>query len=107
MAFDLSELLKDVSASGTTREQIEYIKLDLIDDDLKNFYSTDEIEHLARTSAMMGLLYPLRIRSNPETDGRYLVVSGHRRRLALKLLAQDDPIPVSYTHLTRPTILLV
>ena len=92
MAFDLGELLKNVSDCGTSREQIEYIKLDLIDDDSKNFYSTDEIESLARNIAMMGLLDPLRIRSNPEADGRYLVVSGHRRRLALKLLAQDDPI---------------
>lgn len=91
MAFDISSIFKDVPESGTGREQIEYIKLDLIDDDKKNFYSTDEIESLARNIATVGLLDPLRVRSHPATEGRYMVVSGHRRRLALKLLVQDDP----------------
>ena len=42
--------------------------------------------------ATVGLLDPLRVRDNPEAAGRYTVVSGHRRRLALKLLKQDDPV---------------
>ena len=91
MAFDLGEALKSVSYQGTGREQIEYIRLDLIDCDEKNFYATEDIEDLARNIAMVGLLDPLRIRDNPASDGRYMVVSGHRRRLALKLLEQDDP----------------
>lgn len=91
MAFNLGDALKDVSKLDTGREQIEYIRLDLIDDDSKNFYATDEIESLARNIATVGLLDPLRIRDNPEAEGRYKVVSGHRRRLALKLLLQDDP----------------
>lgn len=91
MAVDLGALLKDVPKFDTGREQIEYIHLDLIDDDTKNFYATDEIESLARNIATVGLLDPLRIRDNPEAEGRYKVVSGHRRRLALKLLVQDDP----------------
>lgn len=91
MAFDLGEALKSVSYQGTGREQIEYIRLDLIDGDEKNFYATEDIEALARNIAMVGLLDPLRIRDNPESVGRYMVVSGHRRRLALKLLEQDDP----------------
>lgn len=91
MAFDLGEALKGVSELGTGREQIVYIRLDLIDDDKENFYSTDEIESLARNIATVGLFDPLRIRDNPEAEGRYKVVSGHRRRLALKLLEQDDP----------------
>lgn len=91
MAFDISSIFKDVPESGTGREQIEYIKLDLIDDDKKNFYSTDEIESLSRNIATIGLLDPLRVRDHTEAEGRYEVVSGHRRRLALKLLAQDDP----------------
>lgn len=91
MAVNLGDLLKDVPKFNTGREQIEYIRLDLIDDDAKNFYSTDEIESLARNIDTVGLLDPLRIRDNPEAEGRYKVVSGHRRRLALKLLVQDDP----------------
>ena len=91
MPFDLGKALAGVSELGTGREQIEYIPLDLIDDDAKNFYATEEIESLARNIATIGLLDPLRVRDNPEAAGRYKVVSGHRRRLALRLLAQDDP----------------
>ena len=91
MAFDLSELLKDVSHSGTGREQIEYIKLDLIDGDDKNFYELSEVDALANNIATIGLQQPLRVRPHPTEDGRYMVVSGHRRRTALQLLAQEDP----------------
>ena len=89
--FDLGKLLENVPDLGTKREQIEYIRLDLIDDDAKNFYATDEIESLARNIATVGLLDPLRIRDDPDSEGRYKVVSGHRRRLALNLLVHDDP----------------
>ena len=92
--FDLADVLKNVSESDTFtagRERIEYIKLDLIDGDEKNFYATEDIEALARNIATVGLLDPLRIRDNPDAEGRFTVVSGHRRRLALKLLEQDDP----------------
>lgn len=92
--FDLADVLKNVSESDTFavgRDQIEYIDLDLIDGDQKNFYSTEDIEALARNIATVGLLDPLRVRNNPEATGRYTVVSGHRRRLALKLLEQDEP----------------
>lgn len=91
MAFDLSELLKDVSHSDTGREQIEYIKLDLIDGDDKNFYELSEVDALANNIATIGLQQPLRVRPHPTEDGRYMVVSGHRRRTALQLLAQEDP----------------
>lgn len=92
MAFDLSELLKDVSHSDTGREQIEYIKLDLIDGDDKNFYELSEVDALANNIATIGLQQPLRVRPHPTEDGRYMVVSGHRRRTALQLLAQEDPM---------------
>ena len=50
--FDLSEVLKGVSNPGTGREQIEYISLDLIDRDPKNFYELNGIDYLGipRTS---------------------------------------------------------
>lgn len=55
MAFDLASVLADVSNSGTNREQIEYISLDLIDGDEKNFYELSEIEGLANNIATIGL----------------------------------------------------
>lgn len=91
MAFNLGELLKNVSDSGTVREQIEYIKLDLIDGDEQNFYELSEIESLANNIATIGLQQPLRVRPHPTSEGRYMVVSGHRRRAALLLLVKGDP----------------
>jgi ParB family chromosome partitioning protein len=91
MAFDLGELLKNVSDSDTGREQIEYIKLDLIDGDEQNFYELSEVDALANNIATIGLQQPLRVRPHPTAEGRYMVVSGHRRRTALQLLAQENP----------------
>jgi len=89
--FDLGAMLADVSELNTGREQIEYISLDLIDADKKNFYSMPDLEELAAGIAMIGLQQPLRIRPDPNAPDRYKVVSGHRRRAALGLLAQENP----------------
>lgn len=89
MAFDLSSLLKDVPDLGTGREQIEYIKLDLIDEDPNNFYQLSAIDELAANIELCGLQQPIRVRR--KGDGRYQIVSGHRRRAAVSLLAQENP----------------
>lgn len=91
MAFNLSDLLKGVSESDTGREQIEYIRLDLLTSDEKNFYELSEIPALADNIATVGLQQPLRVRRHPTEEGRYMIVSGHRRRAALELLAKDEP----------------
>ncbi len=91
MAFDLGEMLKSVSESDTGREQIEYIRLDLLDSDEKNFYALSEVPALADNIATVGLQQPLRVRNHPTAEGKYMIVSGHRRRVALELLAKDEP----------------
>ena len=85
--FDLSKLLKDVSKSDTGKQQIRYIPLDLIDPDPANFYSLDGLEELAGSIEMLGLQQPLLVR--PIQGGRYMVISGHRRREALLRIAKD------------------
>lgn len=90
MAFDLGQLLKDVPKLDTNREQIEYIRLDLIDEDPNNFYQLSGIDELAANIELCGLQQPIRVRPIPESD-RYVIVSGHRRRKAVEMLAQDDP----------------
>ena len=90
MAFDLGELLKDVSNSDTGREQIEYITLDLIEEDPNNFYQLSGIEELAANIELCGLQQPVRVRAIPGSD-HYRIVSGHRRRKAVETLAQDNP----------------
>ena len=85
--FDLSKLMKDVSKSDTNKQQIRYIPLDLIDPDPANFYSLDGLEELAGSIEMLGLQQPLLVR--PIQGGRFMVISGHRRREALLRIAKD------------------
>lgn len=87
MAFDISSIFKDVPESGTGREQIEYISLSLIDEDPNNFYQLTDIPLLADNISLCGLQQPIRVRQ--KKDGRYIIVSGHRRRAALEMLVVD------------------
>lgn len=87
--FVLAELLAQPESELDTggREQIEYISLDLLDSDERNFYELSGIEELAANIELIGLMDPLRVR--PAEGGRYTIVSGHRRRAALQLLADE------------------
>lgn len=87
--FDLADVLKGVPNLDTSRKQLEDIKLDLIDPDPNNFYSIDGIEELAANIQLCGLQQPIVVR--PIDGGRYMVVSGHRRRAAITLLAKEEP----------------
>lgn len=91
MAFNLADVLADVSSPDTGREQIQYIPLSQIDSDENNFYQLSGVENLAANIATVGLQQPIRVRANPDNPQRYLTVSGHRRRAALELLQADDP----------------
>ncbi len=89
--FDLASVLKDVSNLDTIagQEQIEYIDIDLLDSDPNNFYELSEIDNLAANIELIGLMDPLRVRPNPENATRFMVVSGHRRRAAIRKLVDD------------------
>lgn len=78
----------NVSKSDTSKEAIEYIGLDKLEADPGNFYSLDGLEHLAANIELCGLQQPIRVR--PTEDGRYVIVSGHRRWSALKLLRSTE-----------------
>ena len=81
--FDLSSVLKDVSDLNT-EEQLVKIELDKLDPDPENFYSLDGLDELAGNIETVGLQQPLRVR--PGEGGRFIVVSGHRRRAACMLI---------------------
>ena len=87
MAFNLADMLKDVSNSGTGREEILYIPLTDLAEDPNNFYQLSGIPELADNISLCGLQQPIRVR--PFEDGKYQIVSGHRRRAALEMLVQD------------------
>lgn len=79
----------NVSKLDTSREVIEYISLDNLEADPGNFYRLIGLEDLAANIELCGLQQPVRVR--PTEGGRYVIVSGHRRRAALALLAKEDP----------------
>lgn len=90
---ELLSLLQNVSNSDTdsggVREQIEYIDIGLIDSDPGNFYKLTQLEELASNIAVVGLQQPLRVRAAEQDPQRVVVVSGHRRLAALKLLIKE------------------
>ena len=89
--FDMGEFAKTlaqpVSESGTGREQIEYISVDLLDDDPNNFYSLRALDELAANIATVGLQQPIRVRDGE--NGHVVIVSGHRRTAAVRMLVAD------------------
>ena len=87
----LADILGNVSVPDQAPEQIVMLPLASIDADEKNFYSVDGIEELAANIELVGLLDPIRVRENPDMPGRYLIVSGHRRRAALWTLYEENP----------------
>ena len=87
MAFDIASVLKGAAAK-TEQEQIVYIPLEDIVPNPDNFYTLEGIEDLAANIELIGLQQPLRIR--PGKDGKYVVVSGHRRRAACLLISHGD-----------------
>lgn len=87
---NFAETLEKVSKSDTSgREQIEYIDIGLIDDDPNNFYQLSGLDELASNIALLGLQQPLRVRQNPEDPQRVIIVSGHRRRAAIRKLVEE------------------
>lgn len=89
--FDMGEFAKTlaqpVSESGTGREQIEYIDVDLLDSDPGNFYELSDLDGLADNIATIGLQQPIRVRDGE--NGHAVIVSGHRRTAAIRKLVEE------------------
>ena len=77
-----------VPESGT-REQIEYIDIDDILPDARNFYSLSGLDELTANIELLGLQQPLRVRDDPTDPDKVILVSGHRRREALARLVAE------------------
>ena len=80
--------VSDLDTSGGA-QQIEYIDIGLLDGDPRNRRDLRGLEELAANIELLGLRQPLRVRENPESPGRFIIVSGHRRRAALQRLVDD------------------
>lgn len=86
----LAEALGNVSETDT-QERIEYLPLSSLVYDERNFYSIDGVEELAANIELVGLQQPLRVLRGDGEDPFYVIVSGHRRAAALRILAKEDP----------------
>lgn len=86
-----ASLNETVSKLDTSAEpQLQYIDIDQLDANEANFYAVDvsKLDTLADSIAMDGLQQPLVV--TPGQDGRYTVISGHRRRTAIRKLVEED-----------------
>lgn len=86
--FNMSDFAKTLGAVpelGT--KQIEYIDIDLLHEDPRNFYEVSGVDELASNIALFGLMDPLLVRS--AEDGTVQIVSGHRRHAALRKLVEE------------------
>lgn len=84
-----ASLNETVSRADTSTEpQLQYIDIDQLDAHEANFYDVSKLDTLADSISMDGLQQPLVV--TPGQDGRYTVISGHRRRAALRKLVEED-----------------
>lgn len=87
-AFDIAEVFGNVPDSGTKLvESIELIDIANIDPNPNNFYELSGIDALANNIALCGLMDPLRVRDSK--GGHVMIISGHRRRAAIKKLVDE------------------
>ncbi len=87
--FNLADVLKAVPKTDTGPERIERIDIDRLTDDPRNFYQLSDLDGLVENIELIGLQQPLRVRPDPETPGQYVIVSGHRRRAAIRRLLDE------------------
>ena len=82
---------------------IEYIPINKIDENENNNYSTEDIDELVDSIRTVGLKQNLDVMQLP--NGRYRLLTGHRRFKALSELAQEDTkykmVPCTITALEQ------
>ena len=90
--FDLGNSLAGILGNVSNpdaEEQITYIPLQNLVSDERNFYSMDGVDELAANIELIGLQQQLRVHAGE--NGFYVIVSGHCRAAAIRLLAEDAP----------------
>ena len=79
-------------------EQIVYIDIENLETNPKNFYGLRDVDALAGLIAVSHLVEPLTV--TEKADGKYMIISGHRRRAAVQKLLDDGV----YTERRLPCI---
>ena len=91
----LENILKEIAP---TEEKIIYVDIDALESNPKNFYGLRDIDGLAGLIAVSHFVEPLTVFQ--KTDGKYMIISGHRRRAAVQKLLEDGV----YTERKLPCI---
>lgn len=91
--FNLNQLLgggkaEDGDGNGGNQEyKITHISVHVLEPSQNNFYSTEQIEELKASIAAFGIKQNLIVK--PLEGGKYRVIAGHRRRLAVLSLVEE------------------
>ena len=84
----LGTFLNEVTQeSGRQEEKIVYIDIDDLESNPKNFYGLRDVDALAGLISVSHLIEPLTV--SAKGDGKYTIISGHRRRAAVQKLLED------------------
>lgn len=76
-----------VSEKSHQEEKIVYIDIDNLESNPKNFYGLRDVDALAGLISVSHLIEPLTV--SAKGDGKYTIISGHRRRAAVQKLLED------------------
>lgn len=85
----LNEVTQTAEKSDAAQisEQIVYIDIDDLESNPKNFYGLRDVDALAGLIAVSHLVEPLTV--SKKADGKYRIISGHRRRAAVEKLLTE------------------
>ena len=84
----LNEVTQSADKNGDDdTEEIVYIDIDKLETNPRNFYGIRQVEELAGLIAVSKLIEPLLV--SKKSDGKYKIISGHRRRAAVQKLLED------------------
>ena len=77
----------DKGSYNQSEEQIVYLDIDSLESNPKNFYGLRDVDALAGLIAVSHLVEPLTV--SKKNDGKYTIISGHRRRAAVQKLLEE------------------
>ena len=98
--------ITQISEKNPGEEKIIYVEIDELEENPKNFYGLREVDALAGLISVSKLIEPLTVIKN--FDGKYKIISGHRRHAAIKKLISEGnfsgKIPCIVKNLEKITI---
>ena len=104
MALDLGKVLAQNGPKMGPRERSQYIDIDKLVADERNFYELSDIDGLVRNIELIGLQQPIRVRELSGDTEQFRIVSGHRRTAALRKLVDEGKTQFRDVHCIVETV---